>query len=89
MRRRASGILSLPRWITDEDEPGAPEGADGASAGGDAESLLDEFEKLLFQNSEPGVQKTPNQRTKNRGKTIGLNLHTHRQHTDFEKTQQY
>ena len=51
LRRRESGILSLPRWMTDEVE--VPEGAGGGSAGDAAELLVEMFEKLLFQNSEP------------------------------------
>lgn len=54
LRRRESGILSLPRWITDE--VGVPEGADGGSAGDAAELLVEIFEKLLFQNREPDEQ---------------------------------
>lgn len=55
LRRRESGILSLPRWMTDEVE--VPEGAGGGSAG-DAAELLEIFEKLLFQNSEPITRET-------------------------------
>lgn len=52
-RRRESGILSLPRWITDELVDDAPEGPDCVRA--DAAALLPSFlEKLLFQNREPG-----------------------------------
>lgn len=49
MRRRESGILSLPKWMTDE----VPDGDANGSAGDAAEVLPEVFEKLLFQNREP------------------------------------
>lgn len=53
MRRRESGILSLPKWITDEIEVADPEDADGSADNAAVELLLEIFEKLLFQNREP------------------------------------
>lgn len=56
--RRESGILSIPRWITEEVVGDGPDESPLKSAVVVLELFLPSFlEKLLFQNKEPAKKK--------------------------------